>query len=47
MDLPDMPGVRHRFLTVGSVRLHVAEADDESGPAVLLLHGFPQHWCSV
>lgn len=44
MDLPNVPGVRHRFLTVGSVRLHVAEAGDASAPPVLLLHGFPQHW---
>jgi pimeloyl-ACP methyl ester carboxylesterase len=47
--LPEVPGVRHRFVDVGGVRLHVAEAGP-AGPAagtgdpVLLLHGFPQHW---
>lgn len=40
---PDVPGVRHRFVTTGDgVRLHVAEAGQ--GDPVLLLHGFPQHW---
>ncbi len=42
--MPVVPGVRHRFLRVHGVRLHVAEAGDERAPAVLLLHGFPQHW---
>jgi pimeloyl-ACP methyl ester carboxylesterase len=32
----------HRFAEVGDVRLHVAEAG--SGPPLLLLHGWPQHW---
>jgi len=44
IDLPDVPGVRHRYLTVRGARLHVAEAGDGDAPAVLLLHGFPQHW---
>jgi pimeloyl-ACP methyl ester carboxylesterase len=47
--LPEVPGVSHRFVNVGGVRLHVAEAGP-AGPAagagdpILLLHGFPQHW---
>jgi pimeloyl-ACP methyl ester carboxylesterase len=47
--LPDVPGVSHRFVDVGGVRLHIAEAGP-AGPAagtgdpVLLLHSFPQHW---
>lgn len=43
-DLPDVPGVRHRFVTVRGVRLHLAEAGSETASAVILLHGFPQHW---
>jgi pimeloyl-ACP methyl ester carboxylesterase len=31
-----------RFVDVGEVRLHVAEAG--SGPLVVLLHGFPEFW---
>jgi pimeloyl-ACP methyl ester carboxylesterase len=34
--------VQHREVTVNGVRLHVAEAG--SGPALVLLHGWPQHW---
>lgn len=39
-------GVRHRWVEVRGVRLHVAEFGDElgGGDPVLLLHGFPQHW---
>ncbi len=40
--LPALPGVRHRDVTVDGVRLHVAEAGE--GPAVVLQHGWPQHW---
>ena len=39
---PHVEGVEHRFVRVGGVRLHVAEAG--SGPPVLMLHGWPQHW---
>ncbi|MFB7470641.1 alpha/beta fold hydrolase [Kitasatospora sp. NPDC056184] len=39
---PPLAGVRHRYVDIGSVRLHVAEAGQ--GEPVLLLHGFPQHW---
>lgn len=40
--LPDVAGVRHHFVDVDGVRLHVAEAG--SGPPLLCLHGWPQHW---
>jgi len=44
-DLPELPGVTHAFVALSSgLRMHVAEAGDPAAPAVLLLHGFPQHW---
>ena len=42
--LPPVPGVSHRFVDTGRVRLHVAEAGDPQGEPLLLLHGWPQHW---
>jgi pimeloyl-ACP methyl ester carboxylesterase len=43
--LPEVSGVRHseHDLPTG-VRLHVAEAGDPRAPAVLAVHGWPQHW---
>jgi pimeloyl-ACP methyl ester carboxylesterase len=41
-DFPHVEGVEHRFVDAGGVRLHVAEAG--SGPPLLLVHGWPQHW---
>ena len=41
-DLPAVPGVIHRFVDAGDVRLHVAEAGN--GPPLVLVHGWPQHW---
>jgi pimeloyl-ACP methyl ester carboxylesterase len=40
--LAPVPGVTHRDVRVGDVRLHVAEAG--AGPPLLLVHGWPQHW---
>ena len=42
---PDLPGVRHaeHDLPTG-VRLHVAAAGDPGAPALLAVHGWPQHW---
>jgi pimeloyl-ACP methyl ester carboxylesterase len=39
---PELDGVRHRFLDLPGVRVHVAEAGE--GDPIVLLHGFPQHW---
>jgi pimeloyl-ACP methyl ester carboxylesterase len=40
--IPELPGVKHRFVNAGGLRIHVAEAG--SGPPLMLLHGWPQHW---
>jgi pimeloyl-ACP methyl ester carboxylesterase len=40
--MPDVPGMTHRHVKAGDIRIHVAEAGE--GPPVLLLHGWPQHW---
>jgi pimeloyl-ACP methyl ester carboxylesterase len=39
---PTVEGMTHRRVDVNGLGLHVAEAG--SGPPVLLLHGWPQHW---
>jgi epoxide hydrolase A/B len=39
-----VPGVTHRIVDTGGLRMHIAEAG--SGPLVLLLHGFPESWYS-
>ena len=41
---PSLPGVTHRYLEVGPLRVHVAEAGPADGPPLVLLHGWPQHW---
>src|ERR1700712_4039345 len=40
--MPELEGVRHRFLDLPGLRLHVADAG--AGEPVLLLHGTLQHW---
>jgi pimeloyl-ACP methyl ester carboxylesterase len=40
--MPEVEGVEHRFVSAGGLRTHVAEAG--SGPPLVLLHGWPQHW---
>jgi pimeloyl-ACP methyl ester carboxylesterase len=40
--MPVVPGVEHRHVETGRLRVHIAEAG--SGPPLLLLHGWPQHW---
>ena len=40
--MPHVEGMSHRHVNAGGVRLHVAEAG--TGPPVVLLHGWPQHW---
>ena len=39
---PEVPGVRHRHVEAGRLRMHVAEAGE--GDPLVLLHGWPQHW---
>ena len=41
---PELPGVRHEYLDAGGLRTHVALAGPEEAPAVMLVHGWPQHW---
>jgi pimeloyl-ACP methyl ester carboxylesterase len=36
--------LRSRRIAVGEVTLHVVEAGPETGPPVVLLHGFPEFW---
>jgi pimeloyl-ACP methyl ester carboxylesterase len=38
------PGITHRHVQAGGLRMHIAEAGE--GPLVLLLHGFPESWYS-
>jgi pimeloyl-ACP methyl ester carboxylesterase len=44
-DPPALDGVEHRWIpTPDGLKIHVALAGPESGPPVMLVHGFPQHW---
>jgi pimeloyl-ACP methyl ester carboxylesterase len=40
--MPEVPGVQHRQVETGHLGIHIAEAG--TGPPLLLLHGWPQHW---
>lgn len=40
--MPEIEGVEHRRVNANGIDFHVAEAGE--GEAVLLLHGWPQHW---
>ena len=40
--MPVLEGVTHRYVDVGGLRVHVAEAGQ--GEPLVLLHGWPQHW---
>jgi pimeloyl-ACP methyl ester carboxylesterase len=42
-DPPHVDGVNHRWVQARGLRFHVAEAGNGED-AVLLLHGWPQHW---
>jgi pimeloyl-ACP methyl ester carboxylesterase len=43
--LPTLDGVEHRYVDLGEgVTIHVADAGPADGPAVMLVHGFPQNW---
>jgi pimeloyl-ACP methyl ester carboxylesterase len=39
---PQVEGVEHRYVDLGGLRLHVAEAG--SGEPLVMVHGWPQHW---
>ena len=41
--LPEVDGVRHRWVEARGLRFHLAEAG-EGDDVVLCLHGWPQHW---
>jgi pimeloyl-ACP methyl ester carboxylesterase len=41
--IPEVEGVRHRYVTARGLHFHVAEAGGGDDP-VLCLHGWPQHW---
>jgi pimeloyl-ACP methyl ester carboxylesterase len=38
---PELPGVTHRYVDAGGLRVHFGEAGE--GDPLLLLHGWPQH----
>lgn len=40
--LPEVGGVTHRWLDAAGLSIHVAEAG--TGPPLVLVHGWPQHW---
>ncbi len=40
--MPEVAGVRHRWVRVGDLDVHVAEAGE--GDPLVMLHGWPQHW---
>lgn len=42
--LPDLPGVEHRYAQVGDLQMHYAEAGDPAADVLLLVHGWPQNW---
>lgn len=39
-----MPDLEHHFIKTNDLTLHVVAAGPESGPPVILLHGFPEFW---
>jgi pimeloyl-ACP methyl ester carboxylesterase len=43
--MPALDGVEHSYVDLGDeVTIHVAHAGPADGPAVMLVHGFPQNW---
>jgi pimeloyl-ACP methyl ester carboxylesterase len=43
--MPELDGVEHRHIDLGDgVVIHVADAGPADGPAVMLVHGFPENW---
>ncbi|MGH8034657.1 MAG: alpha/beta fold hydrolase, partial [Lysobacterales bacterium] len=43
---PNMPIIRHRKVLSNGIRLRLAEAGPETGPLLLLAHGWPESWYS-
>jgi pimeloyl-ACP methyl ester carboxylesterase len=43
-EMPHVDGVEHRFVEANGIRIHVAEAGPEDAPALVMLHGWPEHW---
>lgn len=41
---PELPGVGHEYVNAGGLRTHLALAGPQDAPAMLLVHGWPQHW---
>lgn len=39
-----MDQIKHNYVEVKGIKLHVAEIGSESSPAVVFLHGFPEIW---
>ncbi|XP_076918920.1 epoxide hydrolase 1-like [Bidens hawaiensis] len=39
-----MDQIKHNYVEVNGLKLHVAEIGSESSPAVVFLHGFPEIW---
>lgn len=44
MSAISQPAVTHRSIETNGIRMHIAEQG--TGPAVILLHGFPESWYS-
>ncbi|MEV4730337.1 alpha/beta hydrolase [Saccharopolyspora sp. NPDC049426] len=44
LPLHDLAGFTHRWVDADGIRLHAVEGGQPSGPAVVLLAGFPQTW---
>ncbi|XP_076885431.1 epoxide hydrolase 2-like isoform X2 [Bidens hawaiensis] len=41
-----MDQIVHKFVEVNGVKIHLAEIGNESSPAVVFIHGFPEIWYS-
>ncbi|XP_076948803.1 epoxide hydrolase 2-like isoform X3 [Bidens hawaiensis] len=41
-----MDQIVHKFVQVNGVKIHLAEIGNESSPAVVFIHGFPEIWYS-
>ena len=43
-DIPVVDGVEHHFVEANGIRIHYAEAGPPEADALVMLHGWPQHW---